>query len=915
MAIKMGAREIEGRRISHYLVLDRLGAGGMGEVYRAEDLRLKRLVALKFPPQSLTEGHGTGSGSALSRAEALERFRREAQAVAALNHPGICTIFEIGDFEGHPFIAMELLEGKTLRATLAEISPAPLALAQVLDLGAQIAHALEAAHRQGVIHRDLKPANLFVTTEGRAKILDFGLAKRRPLAREKAGVAGGAVADTPSAISWDLENSPTISAADRALTTPGSLLGTVAYMSPEQALGEAVDQRTDIFSLGAVLYEMVTGRRAFTGRTFPAITDAIIHHDPPPAYDVNPQTPASLTDVINKCLAKKPGDRYSSANELAHDLEALGTGSAPRRFPIGRGARKRVRRAGQFLTAVALAAVLIAVATPAFRTWIETRAQTLRQGSQGPALPGNVNLAVLPFTGAPADASLTAFGNGLADTLTARLVQLSVGRSFQVTPTSVIRGRRITALDDARREFGANLGLQIGVQRSEGIVRVSYTVMEARTGRALRGDSIAVAESDLVSAEDRVVDSAARALGLEVGSEEQRTQSFRGTRSSAAYDYYLQGTGYLEERTDAAKLDSALETLREAVKLDPQFGLAEAALGEAFWAKYESTKDTQWIDSASAACRHAVELGNAADEGHECLGVLASGRGDYAQAVTQFQLAAQLSPTSDLAYSNLAGAYLNLNRLADAEKAYQREIDLRPQYWRGYNMLGVYYLEQQEYSKARQLFEQVIALAPDSFRGYLNLSGADLNLDRPEDARKEAQRSIAIQPTTYAYSNLGTADFLLGRFDDAARSYSEAIKLDPKEYEYYGYIGDAYYYGGRRDQASDAYRKAVALGEEALKVNPKDSSVLGLLAGYRAMLGEKEKALSELDRALASGRPDKDLLFNAAEVYNQVGEKAVALEWLAKALSAGYSTYVVNHAPALNNLHNDPRYQQLLRQK
>ena len=910
----MGESGFEGLKISHYSVLNRVGAGGMGEVYRAEDLNLKRFVALKFLPQSVIAN--SGSGRTLSRAEALQRFRREGQAVAALNHPGICTIFEIDEFDGQPFIAMELLEGTTLREKLAEVAPAALNISQVLDLGVQIAGALDAAHQRGVIHRDLKPANLFVTTQGRAKILDFGLAKRKPLTRAKAGVGNGGDLDEASAISWGLENSPTISTKERELTNPGMLMGTIAYMAPEQALGEKVDERTDIFSFGTVLYEMAAGRRAFTGQTLLGASDAIIHYDPPPASESNPEVPRHLDELIQRCLAKKPDNRFQTAAELHAELQSVRdslprTERVKRKRTRGRATPDR-RRALLFLISGLLAAALVALAIPNSRAWLQAGAARLLNRSQEPVLPSHVNLAVLPFTGSASDPKLTAFGNGLADELAARLVQLTLGRSFQVTPASELREKHVATLDQAHREFGANLGFEIDLERSEGIVRISYTVIDAKSGQALRADSIAAADSDLVSLEDRAVESAARSLNIDVHPEEQRMQSFRGTASSAAYDYYLQGVGYLQQSDDPTKLSSALETLREALRVDPQFGLAEAALGEADWAQYENTKDRQWIEPARTACADAIKLGNAGAEGHECLGTLASGTGDYAGAAVQFQLAVQLDPASDRAYDNLATADASLNRVTDAEKIYQRAINLRPGYWYPYNKLGILYFKQQEYVKARQMFEKVIEMIPDSYRGYLNVGAIDLALNDMAGAIGELEHANSIQPSQLAYSDLGTAYFMQGNYQKAAREFQETIKYSPKEADSWGFLADSYYYAGDRAHAIPTYKHALELGEDSLKVNPDDSELLGLLADFHAMVGEKDQALSEIDRALASGQPDQTLFFNACEVYDEVGEKEIALEWLAKALSAGYPPYLVEHTPGLNNLHSDSRYKQLL---
>ena len=554
----------------------------------------------------------------------------------------------------------------------------------------------------------------------------------------------------------------------------------------------------------------------------------------------------------------------------------------------------------------------MALVVPAPRQWLLEKVDRVLRPSQEPALPRHVNLAVLPFAGVTSDPKLAAFGNGLADELSARLAQLTLGRSFQVTPASELRDKRVTTLDQARHEFGSNLGIQIALQRSEGIVRVSYTFVDAASGQAVRAGSIAAAESDLVSVEDRVVESAARSLGLEVHPEEQRMHSFHGTASADAYDYYLQGVGYLQQSDDPTKVSSALETLREALRLDPQFGLAEAALGESYCAQYGITKDRQWIEPARAACAEAVKLGNAGAEGHECLGALANETGDYPGAAVQFQLAVQLEPASDRAYDNLANADVNLNRVTDAENIYQRAIHLRPGYWHPYNKLGALYFQQQDYAKARRMFEKVIEMNPSSYRGYLNVGAVDLALNHMSAATGELEHANAIQPTELAYSDLGTAYFFQGNYEKAAQQFQEAIKFSPKEADSWGFLADSYYYGGDRSRAAAAYRHAIELGEDSLKVNPNDSSLLALVADFHAMVGEKDQALSEIDRALASGQPDQALYFNACEVYDEVGQKEIALEWLAKALAAGYPPYLVEHMPGLNHLHNDPRYKQLL---
>jgi tetratricopeptide (TPR) repeat protein len=381
-----------------------------------------------------------------------------------------------------------------------------------------------------------------------------------------------------------------------------------------------------------------------------------------------------------------------------------------------------------------------------------------------------------------------------------------------------------------------------------------------------------------------------------------------------AYQYFLQGMGYVQLQRQREALTSAEIMFKQALNLDPNYGPAEAGLGQTYWYFYDLTKQKSWIEQAQQACAKAIDLGNAGAEGHMCLGTIENGTGQFEKAAEEFTQAIQLDPVNDQAYRRLADTYQNLNQLDKAEDTYKRAISLRPDFWHNYSALGVFYFGQAEYDKAQTMFEKAVSLRPNDYGDYSNLGAVLLYEGKEEEATQALEGSIAIRPSYGAYQNLAEAYLRLRKFDLVAKNIQAALKLDDSNYQTWGNLGEAYYYGGNKPAAAETYKKAISMAEQQLKINPRDTNVLIDLATYWAMLDDRTRALEYLDKAVVGNRKDKELLFQAALVYNQLRETGTALEWLRKALAAGYSKATVTKTPDLDNLHDNPRYQALMHQ-
>jgi tetratricopeptide (TPR) repeat protein/tRNA A-37 threonylcarbamoyl transferase component Bud32 len=864
--------DLTGQTVGRFRIERRLGAGGMGQVYAAEDTVLRRRVAIKRMAPQLQFDERDRS-----------RFLKEAQRASALNHPNIAAIYDVFEHRGEILLVMEYVEGNTLRKRVWE----PISLEQFYELALQCADGLGAAHDQHIVHGDIKPENLILTPAQRIKILDFGVARRMSSAGS---------------------NDETASLPSTSATIHASIGGTPAYMAPEVLLQRIHDGRADLFSLGLVFYEMLGGKQPFQTDSLAGTVGGVLHTNVRPISEINQNAPSSLSAVVERLLEKDPASRYPSASALRADLLAAREGRKLQFAGVSRPSHRL-----RWIAAAVLAFLLVLAAVVGYRPLVRrlARVQTPAGVASG-TLPQTQVVALLPFQPVEGDPKLTALGQGLVETLAAKLSRLTPDRPLHIILPRQLEDKNITSLADARRQFGANLGFRISLQPAGELVKVSYELLDGQTAKLLASDSLTVPADDVFSAEDDVAQGAVKALRLTLRPEELTELKVHGTAQPVAYEYYLRARGYLVDYTQKENVENAITMLRAALQLDPGYGMAKAALGEAYWRKYSLTKQKQWTAEARAQCSQAVELGNAGAAGHICLGLVNDGTGDHRAAAAEFQRAVELDPSNETATIGLAAALEHEGAVAEAERAYLHSIEVHPQSYFSYNAAGGFYFRRSENEKALQMFQKVTELAPEGYIGYLNVGGIYNELGRYSEAIGPLRKSIALRPTYGAYANLGTSYFAVHNFSEAAAAYEEATKLDPQQYVAWGNLAEAKYYEGKKDDAARAYGRAAELAGQQLQVNPRDSDVLSDLSEYDAMLGDRKQAIHHLTLALQYGHSEKELLFTAAEVYNELGENGLALEWLTKAVHAGYPPSKFRDFPAFANLAGNPRFQELV---
>jgi len=845
----------------------------MGAVYQARDRELDRLIALKVIRPELSTDPSI-----------LQRFKQELILARNITHKNVIRIYDLGEAEGIRFITMEYVDGEDLRTLLRRHGK--FSSGQAIEMMEQVCRALDAAHAEGVIHRDLKPQNIMRDRQGRIVVMDFGLAR---------------------------------SLGETGLTQTGAIVGTMEYMSPEQALGSTLDQRSDIFSVGLIFYELLTGKAPYHAETAIASLMRRTREQAKPASEVDNSVPESLSAIVSRCLERDPSDRYHSVVELLQQLNAWTSNphisaealSKMIPHPIRRLQRFSLDLPGKRWMWIGGAVLVILAALFVGRMVITPRAGIQEVVKGVPPLSQGKYVAMMPLKIVGDEKTLGYVSDGIEEALSAKLFQLKEVRLASSSAVANVAGKGLP-LPKLAHELGVNMVLQGMVQGNSDKLSVVLSLDDATTGKRVWSQEFPGVPGDLLTLEDQIYGKVVAALAIKPTDEEMARSGAHPTENLKAYDLYLQGKNRLNNSHEIGGMQQAVSLFEQALEKDPNFALAYAGVADACLRIYGESKDGVWADKATLAAQQAERLSSTLPEVHLSLGSVYATTGKNAQAVKELKRALDLAPNSDEAYRRLGDTYRAGGQSSEAIAAYQQAVAANPYFWMNHNALSLAYYDRGDWEKALAENQKVIELASDSPLGYENVGAIYLKQGKWSEAIPQFQKALSIAPDSPTYSNLGTAYFWLKRYDESTKMYEKAVEMTPNDEALVGNLGDAYRWSGHSDQAVAAYDKAISLAFQELQVNPRSSGIMGDLALYYAKKGDARNALQYIQQARSINADDLYLIYSDAQVKALIGKPEDALKPLRLAFEKGYSPQEAQNDPELQKLQALPQFSKLV---
>ncbi len=786
-----------GQTISHYKILEKLGEGGMGVVYKAQDLKLDRLVALKFLPQQL-----------LASPEEIARFQQEAKAISALNHPNIATIHDVDQADGQKFLVLEYLPGGTLKSKIKHLqsSGKEFSVAEVVEYGLQIAGGLAHAHRHGIIHRDVKTDNVMITEDGKVKITDFGLAKLK---------GGG------------------------HLTKTGSTVGTVPYMSPEQIRGEELDHRSDLFSFGVVMYELATGHLPFRGEHEAALSYSIVNEDPIPLKSLRPTTPPSLESVIHRCLEKDKEKRFQSAEEIANELRKV-------QQEISGYVRASGKRSK--LLWIATAAVVV-LALIAFYIFIPSKSASINRKS----------IAVLPFKNLSDSKEDEYFSDGITEDIITQLSNISELKV--ISRTSIMQYKNSNKnLRDIGKELNVATVLEGSVRRAGNQLRIVAQLIDANNDEHLWAHTYDKELTQIFAIQSDVAQQIATALKAKLSPTEKERFEKKPTENLTAYDYYLKGREYTY-RYHKQDNETAIELFKKALEVDPNYALAYAGLGQSYAVRTRRYEFPQaWADSGIAVSKKAISIDPNLPEAYSSLSISYNQRGWHQMALEASRKAIELNPNYAPAVLLNGYWNLYTGRLEEALQSLKKAVILDPSDAFNFYGIGAVYFRLDDLAKAEQWFKKGIELQPDFVYTYVALSLLYLAQGNYNQAIEECRKILSVSPDDVLGLNaMGDAELFLGNFAEAKQYYERVIaKISSRWNVYTGRcnttgLGYIFSKMGQHDEARKMFSQGLKLDREELDQGSEWYILPYDLAAINAIQGNKAEAYKWLQKAIDAG--------------------------------------------------------------